>query len=64
MCALCQRDLSRLVAVEPEQNYDHMVPLSRGGLNDVTNIQLLCSPCNVAKGDAAGSTSCRYERWF
>lgn len=64
VCALCQRDLSRLVTVEPEQNYDHMVPLSRGGLNDVTNIQLLCSPCNLAKGDAAGSTSCRYERWF
>ncbi|HEX7679145.1 MAG TPA: HNH endonuclease, partial [Thermoanaerobaculia bacterium] len=64
MCVLCQRDLSRLVTVEPEENYDHMVPLSRGGLNDVTNIQLLCSTCNVAKADTAGSTSCRYERWF
>jgi hypothetical protein len=64
MCALCQRDLSRLIAVEPEENYDHIVPLSRGGMNDVTNIQLLCSPCNGEKGNAAASTSSRYERWF
>jgi len=64
MCALCQRDLSRLVTIEPEENYDHMVPLSRGGLNDVTNIQLLCSPCNLSKSDSEGATSSRYERWF
>ena len=64
MCALCQSDLSRLVRIEPDENYDHMVPLSHGGLNDVTNIQLLCASCNLAKGNASGSTSSRYERWF
>jgi hypothetical protein len=64
LCALCQSDLSRLVTVEPDENYDHIVPLKRGGLNDVTNIQLLCSPCNLEKGDSTGTTSSRYERWF
>ncbi len=29
---------------------DHVVPLSRGGRNDPSNLQLLCGPCNSAKG--------------
>ena len=29
---------------------DHIVPLSRGGSNDDDNIQLLCLPCNLSKG--------------
>lgn len=29
---------------------DHMTPLSRGGSNDPTNLQLLCAPCNSSKG--------------
>jgi hypothetical protein len=29
---------------------DHIVPLARGGANWITNIQLLCGPCNVRKG--------------
>lgn len=29
---------------------DHVVPLSRGGKNDITNIQPLCSWCNISKG--------------
>lgn len=30
---------------------DHVVPRSQGGPNKLTNFQLLCAPCNVAKGD-------------
>ncbi|WP_369685957.1 HNH endonuclease [Rhizobium sp. BT03] len=30
----------------------HIVPLARFGANDVTNLQLLCEPCNLKK--AAG----------
>ena len=29
---------------------DHKVPMSRGGSNNIDNIQFLCRPCNIAKG--------------
>ena len=30
---------------------DHIIPLSKGGAEDFTNLQLLCRKCNVEKGD-------------
>jgi hypothetical protein len=30
--------------------YDHVIPVSRGGSSGVNNIQILCMPCNRAKG--------------
>lgn len=30
---------------------DHIVPLSRGGLNVDSNVQLLCPSCNLSKGN-------------
>lgn len=29
--------------------YDHIVPLARGGRHDAKNLQMLCRPCNVEK---------------
>jgi hypothetical protein len=36
--------------------YDHITPFSCGGLNDVSNIQLLCKRCNRSKSN---SCSCK-----
>jgi len=30
---------------------DHILPVSRGGRNDVENLQMLCQPCNSSKRD-------------
>jgi len=62
-CVFCQKDLTGLVTWNIE-NFDHIVPLSHGGLNDVTNIQLLCEECNRKKSDLRSETSDLYEAWY
>ena len=63
-CVLCNRDLSNLLSRQNKNNYDHIVPLNLFGLNDVTNIQLLCEECNMKKLDKNYSTSQFYEKWY
>lgn len=41
-CACCRKKLARFHA-------DHVVPLVKGGSNDIGNIQLLCPTCNIRK---------------
>jgi 5-methylcytosine-specific restriction endonuclease McrA len=42
-CVYCYRRLGE------EYHADHIVPLSRGGSNWISNIQLTCGPCNNRK---------------
>jgi len=41
---------------EPDLQIDHVVPVSKGGKNDLDNLQLLCRTCNAKKSDKFDGT--------
>jgi len=51
-----QRDGGMCVECGSKENleYDHIIPLSKGGGNTERNIQLLCSECNKKKSARIG----------
>lgn len=63
-CCLCGTDITALLRTGNQKHYDHMVPLFYGGINDVSNIQLLCSACNLKKGRKDIETSAFYFKWY
>lgn len=63
-CCRCERDLGGTFSPVNRAEYDHIVPLALGGLNDVTNLQLLCKECNNSKRAARVEPGRVYERWF
>lgn len=63
-CVFCNKDVSGTLSLQNENNFDHIVPLSKGGINDVSNIQLLCDKCNLEKSDSEPKTSATCEKWY
>ena len=47
-----QRDGGRCIKCGSQDNleFDHVIPLSKGGSNTARNLQLLCEKCNRSKG--------------
>lgn len=39
------------VAIGDNFTVEHVVPISKGGTNDLVNIVALCQTCNTTKGD-------------
>ncbi|MGX6449811.1 HNH endonuclease [Patulibacter sp. S7RM1-6] len=54
--AVWQRDGGRCVACGAtfDLQYDHVIPVALGGASTVDNLELLCAPCNQAKGASLG----------
>ncbi|KQZ55154.1 hypothetical protein ASD54_07715 [Rhizobium sp. Root149] len=61
-CRDCKRSLAGMINQLETERYDHIIPLARFGPNDVTNLQLLCEPCNLKKAASLQSVSRLYQR--
>ena len=55
-CAICCCDLTGLYFTGHKLAIDHIVPLANGGINDPTNLQILCQKCNSTKGARSSHT--------
>ncbi|BCL39052.1 HNH endonuclease [Nostoc sp. MS1] len=47
--------------LETDLTIDHIIPLARGGKNDMSNLHTLCFSCNRRKSDKLDS---RFRRHF
>lgn len=47
LCTSCNSNLT--MELEATIHIDHMVPIAKGGCNDIINLQILCDSCNLKK---------------
>lgn len=57
LCAICKADLTSLFHVNGKLAIDHIVPIALNGVNDPTNLQILCQACNGKKSGTKVVTS-------
>lgn len=57
LCAICKADLTSLHHVNGKLAIDHIVPIALNGVNDPTNLQILCEDCNGKKSGTEVVTS-------
>jgi 5-methylcytosine-specific restriction endonuclease McrA len=53
----CERNLDNSRSPITHAQYDHIVPLAAGGMNDVSNLQLMCDAYNGKKQDKSMEAS-------
>lgn len=63
-CAVCLTDLTGLLKTTYKNAIDHIVPLNLGGINDISNFQLICESCNLKKLGHTILTSEDYPTYF
>lgn len=63
-CRSCRKAVDRIVSPVERERFDHIVPLAKGGANDISNMQLLCQGCNSAKSDGSELVSPLYHRAY
>lgn len=64
VCCLCSANLDKKNNIEIKSHYDHIIPLDLFGINDPTNVQLLCGKCNSEKGKRNSNYGRKYVQWF
>jgi|GEM_PF-3281916 hypothetical protein len=63
-CALCDSDITGKLGNPKKINIDHIIPISKNGTSDPTNLQLLCNDCNQKKGNRNNDVGSRiYIPW-
>jgi 5-methylcytosine-specific restriction endonuclease McrA len=58
ICQACQQPVR-----DDEVEFDHLIPVARGGPVTADNLRLLCRPCNRAKRDSL-SELVSSKGWF
>lgn len=56
-CHICRRSVLRDKAWPHPRSpsIDHLIPLTRGGAHEPTNVKAACLRCNVSKGNRGGN---------